>query len=254
MKKFLLRQPIVVNTYFSLISLWKYPAFLSEYFKFKNEGKNSKRGFKMNFKNIYPSLFDKTVKQGFDRHYTLHPAWAARILAKIKPAKHYDFSSSTAFNAYISAFVPIMYHEFRSSDLGLSNLEQYDCDLVNLEYKDCSLKSISCMHVIEHIGLGRYGDKMDYEGDLKAINELKRVLAKNGDLLFVVPVGKPVIMYNSHRVYSYDQIMSYFSDLKLMECALIPMLAKKGNLLINPKKELFDSEEYGCGCFWFKKI
>ena len=46
------------------------------------------------------------------------------------------------------------------------------------------------MHVIEHIGLGRYGDKFDYDGDLKAIKELKRVLAVGGNLLFVVPIGK----------------------------------------------------------------
>ena len=52
------------------------------------------------------------------------------------------------------------------------------------------------MHVIEHIGLGRYGDEMDPDGDLKAIDELKRVLSRKGDLLFVVPVGKPKIMYN----------------------------------------------------------
>jgi hypothetical protein len=36
------------------------------------------------------------------------------------------------------------------------------------------------MHVVEHIGLGRYGEPMDEQGDLKAIEELKRVLAPGG--------------------------------------------------------------------------
>jgi hypothetical protein len=59
------------------------------------------------------------------------------------------------------------------------------------------------MHVIEHIGLGRYGEALDPDGDLKAIRELVRVLAAGGNLLVVVPVGRPRIQFNAHRIYDY---------------------------------------------------
>ena len=39
------------------------------------------------------------------------------------------------------------------------------------------------MHVVEHIGLGRYGDQVDPDGDLMAMKELERVTAKLGKLL-----------------------------------------------------------------------
>ena len=80
--------------------------------------------------------------------------------------------------------------------------------------KDNSLSSISCMHVIEHVGLGRYGDPINIHGDILAINEIKRVLANDGNLLFVTPLGKK-ICFNAHRVYTYEEILNYFSELKL---------------------------------------
>lgn len=110
------------------------------------------------------------------------------------------------------------------------------------------------MHVVEHVGLGRYGDQLDPDGDLKAIAELKRVLAPGGLLLFVVPVGGlSKIMFNAHRIYRYDQITEYFKDLDLYESALIPDRLEHGEFVSNPPKELFDAQNYGCGCFCFKK-
>lgn len=35
-------------------------------------------------------------------------------------------------------------------------------------------------------------------------------------------IGKSKIAYNVHRIYSYQQIMSYFEDLELQEFSLIP--------------------------------
>jgi hypothetical protein len=69
------------------------------------------------------------------------------------------------------------------------------------------------MHVVEHVGLGSYGDSLDPNGDLKAMSELKRVLSINGNLLFVVPVGKPRVMFNAHRIYSYEQIIECFKGI-----------------------------------------
>jgi len=237
-----------------VLNIKKYFDYFSDYKKLKDASKKKPRSFEINWKNRKPCLHEKTTQTYFDRHYIYHTGWAARILAKNKPKKHIDISSSLYFISIASAFVPIEFYDYRPAKLALSNLSSKHADLLNLDFKDESINSLSCMHVVEHVGLGRYGDPIDPQGDLKAISELQRVLAKDGDLFFVVPVGKPQIIFNAHRVYSYDQIKRYFSKLKLCEFSLIPEHPKDGEIIRNPQKNLIEKETYGCGCFHFKKI
>ena len=75
-----------------------------------------------------------------------------------------------------------------------------------------------------------------------------------GNLFFVVPVGEPTIQFNAHRIYSRDQILSYFKELKLEKFTLIGEQFSQGGLIDNPSNELLQKQKYGCGCFWFKKI
>ncbi|MFH1308703.1 MAG: DUF268 domain-containing protein [Patescibacteria group bacterium] len=220
-------------------------------FRFKKLSKNNDR-FKFQWRDCKPYLFDRTEKTNFDRHYVLHPAWAARVVKKINPSVHYDISSTLNFCTIISAFIPVKFFDYRPADLNLESLTSKHVDLVKMPFTDNSIFSLSCMHTVEHIGLGRYGDPIDSKGDLKAISELKRVLAVNGNLLFVVPIGKPRIVYNAHRIYSYNQILTYFSDLDLEEFTLITD-NKDDGLVYNASKEMADKQSYGCGCFWFKK-
>lgn len=189
----------------------------------------------------------------FDTHYIYHPAWAARILIQTRPAKHIDIASTLTFCSMLSAFIPVEFYDFRPARLTLSNLITGKADLTNLQFQDNSITSLSCMHSVEHVGLGRYGDPIDPDGDLKAIAELKRVLAPGGTLLFVVPVGKPKIAFNLHRIYSYQQIMRYFSDFQLKQFSLIPDNALEMGFIENATQAQSDAQTYGCGCFWFTK-
>lgn len=226
-------------------------SFKREFCKFKKLTANTKSRFPFLWKDRYPCLNDKTPTTNFDRHYVYHTAWAARILAENKPELHIDISSSLYFCSIVSAFITMKIYDYRPPDLQLSNLSSESVDLQSLHFTDNSVHSLSCMHVIEHVGLGRYGDPLDPNGDLQAISELKRVLAVGGNLLFVVPIGKPKIMFNAHRIYSYDQIMSYFYNLELKEFALIPDNPTDGGLNRQATKEMADAQIYGCGCFWF---
>lgn len=109
------------------------------------------------------------------------------------------------------------------------------------------------MHVVEHIGLGRYGDPLDPMGDLKAMKELQRVLRQNGDLLFVVPIGEARIQFNAHRIYNYRQIVETFDQLQLKSFSLIPDDADKHGMIDNATESAANTQKLGCGCFWFKK-
>jgi SAM-dependent methyltransferase len=198
---------------------------------------------------LYPMLNEDTPGTGFDRHYINHTAWAIRKLAQIAPPFHTDFGSDLYFAALASALVPFRFYDFRPPALRLPNLEVFQGDLMALDIESGSLPSVSCMHVIEHIGLGRYGDTPDYNGDLAAMGELSRIVAPGGSLLIVVPMGTPRICYNAHRIYAYQQIMDAFAErFDLAEFSLIP---DSGDMVFNASKELADAQGFGCGCFHF---
>jgi len=228
-------------------TIYRFFEYLSEWMRFSR--KNDKR-FTVKARDAYPCIADKLKTTPFDAHYTYHPAWAARILSKTRPTEHVDISSILHFSTILSAFIPTRFYDYRPAMLSLPGYSSGFADLTNLPFEDGSIESLSCMHTIEHIGLGRYGDPVDPEGDLAAIKELKRVLKKGGSLLFVTPVGMPKIEFNAHRIYSYEMIAGLFAPLEIMEFS---MVNDKNEFIINADPETVREQQYACGCFWFKK-
>ena len=245
LKRIFYKMPVFIN-------LLKHPVlaftFWAEFKKFSelNDGRFALRAWQ-----LYPCLNDKTVGTVFDAHYLYHPAWAARILAQTKPDKHVDISSTLNFCTMLSAFVPTEFYDYRPAGISLSNLKSDQADLTDLPFADNSLKSLSCMHTIEHVGLGRYGDKINPQGDLQAVSELKRVTAPGGDLLLVVPVsGEARLQFNAHRIYRYDQIINLFDNFELINFSLVD----DNKNFINKASEFeADKQRWGCACFWFRK-
>lgn len=211
---------------------------------------NADRRFSVSEKDLFRCFNDNTESTAFDAHYVYHPAWAARIVKEINPTKHIDISSTLHFCSILSAFVPTEFYDYRPATLNLSDLLSKKADLTNLFFESNSIESLSCMHTVEHIGLGRYGDPLDPDGDLKAINELKRVVKPEGSLLFVVPVGKPKVMFNAHRIYDPNMIVDYFKGFELKRFSLV---TDQNDFIDNAEINEGFAQSYGCGCFWFVK-
>jgi Caenorhabditis protein of unknown function, DUF268 len=229
--------------------------FYKSYKDFLGENRNNDR-FVISWKDRWPCLDDNTKGTDFDRHYVYHTAWAAKIVRETVTKKHIDISSYLYFSTIVSAFIPVEFYDLRPVKIELPNLILDTADLCSLPFESNSIFSLSCMHVVEHIGLGRYGDPVDYDGDLKAMTELARVLAIDGNLLFVVPIGNtPVIQFNAHRIYTKEQIINYFKKLglSLKEFVLIPENEEDGGLIAHPSQQLLEKQRYACGCFWFNK-
>ncbi|RDC56225.1 DUF268 domain-containing protein [Pedobacter chinensis] len=222
--------------------------FEEQFDLFKKSDINQK--LKVEKEDIYPCLHDNTETTGFDAHYIYHPAWAARIIREINPSKHIDISSTLHFCSILSAFIPTEFYDYRPAKLNLSNLVSGEADLTNLFFETSSIDTISCMHTVEHIGLGRYGDPIDPDGDIKAIDELIRVVKPGGSILFVTPVGNPKIMFNAHRIYDPHMITNLFKNCELKQFSLV---TDQNEFIVN--SDLADglSQNYGCGCFWFIK-
>ncbi len=203
--------------------------------------------------DIQMCIGDETPQTGFDRHYLFHIAWAARKLKHLQPSRHVDISSSLYLNVVLSAFIPVEFYDFRPPNIRFSGLECRAGDLTRLPFDDSSVPSLSCLHVLEHVGLGRYGDPLDPAGDAKGALELERVLAPGGNLLIVVPVGKPVIRFNAHRIYSHEQILKLFPALQLVEASLITDDPNDPVIHGHMSPGAWLAQEFGCGCFHFRK-
>ena len=66
---------------------------------------------------------DATSTTTFDRHYVYHVAWASRVIAANRPAKHVDVGSSLHFATMLSAFLPVEFYDYRPAELELDNLD-----------------------------------------------------------------------------------------------------------------------------------
>lgn len=163
----------------------------------------------------WPVLNDRTATTPFDPHYTYQDGWAARRVAERRPGRHVDVGSRISYVVGLSAFVPVTFVDLRPLQVRLSGLESLGGDLLALPFEDRSLTSLSCLHVAEHVGLGRYGDPLDPAGTAKAARELQRVLAPGGWLYFSLPVGQPRTQFNAHRIHDPRAVPDLFPELRL---------------------------------------
>lgn len=117
-KKFVLAIPFSVFIYNALKKILNTPGYIKDLLRFKKE--NDGR-FTLPIREIFPCLLDKTSTTNFEPHYTYHPGWAARIIAKNKPEKHIDIASTLHFATIVSAFVPVEFSmipdDYRSAGL-----------------------------------------------------------------------------------------------------------------------------------------
>ena len=227
--------------------------FPRQYREFAHRSRLLQRDLTVLWRNRYPILDEATPTTLLTKHYVYFPAWAARKLQELSPARHVDISSYLPFVTMVSAFIPTEFYDYRPAPVRLSSLTTGRCDLTQLQFPDDSISSLSCLHVVEHIGLGRYGDALDPEGDLKAVQELARVLAPGGTLLFAAPMGRPRVEFNAHRIYSYQQVRQFFAGLTLIEFALIPDNETEVGMIPSASEALCDAQDHGCGCFVFQK-
>lgn len=230
-----------------LRALLEYPRYIKDMRKYSKMD----HAEQIRFADTYPCLFDKTPKTRIDSHYFYQHLWAFKKIYSLNPKLHVDIGSSTDFVGMLSVITEVQFVDIRPLDIcNINNLKIIKASILNLPYEDNSLESISCLHVAEHVGLGRYGDPLDPLGTKKAANELTRCLAKGGNLFFSLPVGKPRLCFNAHRIHSPEQILEYFTDLKLVE---LSGTDDKKRYVKNIGIDILENARYGCGMFWFTK-
>lgn len=204
----------------------------------------------INILDIYPILHEKTSETPFDSHYFYQDIWAFKKILHTKPKSHVDVGSRIIFVGLLTAITKTTFIDIRPLNVKLEKLQSFAGSILSMPYEDNSVFSLSSLHVAEHIGLGRYGDPLDPLGTKKACKELSRILAPGGNLFFSLPVGKPRLCFNAHRIHSPKQIINYFKDLQLVELSGID---DNGNFITNIDINILSDSHYACGLFWFTK-
>lgn len=215
---------------------------------------------KSNVKNksftLSPSFNDRYDGAGkLDRHYFYQDLWAARKVYEDNPNCHIDVGSRVdGFIAHLLTFREVEVLDIRPMPSLIRGMKFRQLDLMIYNDVPSSIcDSVSCLHALEHFGLGRYGDPIDPEGYIKGLRSLTKLLRPGGKLLLSVPIGHECIKFNSHRIFSAETIIQYTeSDLQLISFSYIDddkNFYEDVSIQSLPPKLIF-----GCGMFEFIKL
>lgn len=167
------------------------------------------------FGKKYPYLRDRFSQAGnMSSQYFTQDLFVARKIFKNNPVKHVDIGSRIdGFVAHVAVFREIEIVDIREQKSTERNIKFRQADLMVLpqdmqNYSD----SISSLHAIEHFGLGRYGDPINYFGHIEALKNIGKILKPGGKFYFASPIGIQRIEFNAHRVFSVKYLWDIFKE------------------------------------------
>ena len=149
----------------------------------------------------------------------------ARWIYENQPARHVDIGSRIdGFVGHLAVFREVEVIDIRPLPHAIRNIHFHQLDLMREIPPEWigATDSLSCLHTIEHFGLGRYGDELDPNGHLKGLDQLKRMVAPGGLLYLSTPIGPERIEFNAHRIFAPATVISWFAEGWVIErCAVI---------------------------------
>lgn len=234
---------------YSLLGL---PRYIAGWLRFR-------QGYKGEI-NFHPCLFDWYEEGGATKNeYFLQDLHVARQIFLANPAKHVDIGSRIdGFVAHVASFREIEVFDIRLITSTIPGVVFRQKDLMNpgdsfIDYCD----SISCLHAIEHFGLGRYGDPIDTNGSTIGLINMIKMLRPGGIFYLSAPVGRERVEFNAHRIFNPSSLvrLADVNGLKLIKFASIGS-DRTLVLAADPILDItrFEKQSYALGIFTFVKL
>jgi hypothetical protein len=195
-----------------------------------------------------PMLTEWNEPAGSLGAYFFQDQLVARWIYKANPIRHVDVGSRIdGFIGNLSVFRHVEVIDIRPQPVKVTNVTFHQLNLMDPlkeDWVECT-DSLSCLHTIEHFGLGRYADPVDPAGHLRGLDQLKRMVKKSGRLYLSTPIGPERVEFNAHRVFSAKTLLEWFdNNWKIEQFALID---DAGKLHENVDWKSQDAENhFGC--------
>lgn len=172
------------------------PRYIAGWFRFRREYKGRL--------DLLPCLYDWYEEGGSTKdEYFWQDLHVARKIHLANPAKHVDIGSRIdGFVAHVASFREIEVFDIRPVTSLIPGVVFRQADLMSpsgslVEYCD----SLSCLHALEHFGLGRYGDPIDPHGYAAGLGNMAKILRSGGLFYLSVPIGQERVEFNAHRIF-----------------------------------------------------
>jgi hypothetical protein len=171
---------------------------------------------KFHLDRIYPCLHDSGEEGGVASGQYFHQdLLVARRIFLNSPARHVDVGSRVdGFVAHVAAFREIIVADIRVISAKIPNVSFVRADLMSPppEHLREFCDSLSCLHALEHFGLGRYGDPINCDGHLAGLKNIGALLRKGGKFYLSTPIGKQRIEFNAHRIFAVRYLLDCLGD------------------------------------------
>lgn len=240
-------------------SLRGLPGYLRDLRTLKGQMASAVREFPLG--KPFPCLEDRFTESGSAKgHYFHQDLLVARRIYFNNPSTHVDVGSRVdGFVAHVASFRSVDVIDIRPLSSTIPNIRFIQADMMTpindnlIDYCD----SLSCLHALEHFGLGRYGDPVNYDGYILGLNNLHRILKKDGKLYFSVPIGPQRIEFNAHRVFSVGYLLECFDAKYRID--QFSFVDDQGDLhenapITDTSVKLNFGCVYGCGIFEMTKL
>lgn len=149
-------------------------------------------------------------------HYFHQDLLVAARIYRAAPPRHCDVGSRLdGFVAHVASFMDVEVLDVRPPPAsGPHRIAYRQVDVAGELPADLlgAAPSLSCLHALEHFGLGRYGDHIDPDGHLRGLAGLRRLLAPGGTLYLSVPIGRPRVQFNAHRIFAVPQLLTMLAS------------------------------------------
>lgn len=249
--KWTLERKIYLLTGLSLqgrFSLGKYFSLKTDLKEIQKQSNNSRISFPVT--KLWACYEDKQEDSGtISGAYFHQDLFIAQQIFKNNPTRHVDIGSRVdGFVAHVASFREIEVFDIRPLENKVTNISFKQCDLMdekNVGRYAESCESVSCLHVLEHFGLGRYGDPINYDGYLSGFHNIAKMIKQGGRFYFSVPLGIQRIEFHAHRVFSLSYLLEMIMPLYDVES--FSYIDQYGDF--HPFTELTaENVETNCGC------
>lgn len=235
------------------------PHYFNDFRVLKQQQKKSGKRFFFGKPNL--CLDDRFSESGTVKGHYFYQDWlVANRVFQNKPDVHIDVGSRVdGFVAHVASFRPIKVVDIRPLSICIPQIEFISADLMQPLRDDLvgCCDSLSCLHTLEHFGLGRYGDPVNYDGYLIGLNNLHSLLKQNGRFYFSVPIGPQRIEFNAHRVFSCSYLLELFDGkFKIDSFSFVDDAGVLHTDVALRKEDVLNDFgcNYGCGIFEMIKI